>query len=319
MKKALAGVILLSGLALSGCTDQTVASSTAGKISEDAFYNKMKETVGNQVLQQMLLQDVLEKHAGDSVTDKLVEDTLEEEIERFGGKEALEYALVSQGMTLDQYKENIRLNLLVEDAVKKDATFTDEEINAAYEAYQPTVTAAHILVSEEEVATDLIERVNNGEDFGELAMEFSEDDGSAQQGGEVSFSTGEMVPEFEEAALALDEGELTQEPVQSSYGFHIIKMIDKPEKGTLEEEKETIETMLIEQKLSDGEYVQSVLSNIVKDANIQINDDDLKNAMDAYLPLPEAEETDSSMLEEETTDSTTEETTDTTDTTEDIE
>ena len=323
MKKALAGVILLSGLALSGCADKTVASSTAGKISQDALYNKMKDTVGNQVLQQMLLEDVLQKQAGDSVTDKSVEAAFDEEVERFGGKEALEYALMSQGMTIDQYRENIRLNLLVEEAVKKDADFSEEEIKEAYDEYQPTVTAAHILVTDEDLAKELTEKINNGENFEELAMEYSEDEGTAPQGGEVTFSTGEMVEEVEEAAFALKEGEMTKEPVQSSYGYHIIKMIDKPEKGSLEEERDTIETLLIEQKLSDGEYVQSVLSNVVKDANIQINDDDLKNAMEAYMPVPETDQTeDSSVLEEEseTTDSTSEtETTDTTDTTEDSE
>ena len=213
--------------------------------------------------------------------------------------------------------------IVVEEAVKKDADFSEEEIKEAYDEYQPTVTAAHILVTDEDLAKELTEKINNGENFEELAMEYSEDEGTAPQGGEVTFSTGEMVEEVEEAAFALKEGEMTKEPVQSSYGYHIIKMIDKPEKGSLEEERDTIETLLIEQKLSDGEYVQSVLSNVVKDANIQINDDDLKNAMEAYMPVPETDQTeDSSVLEEksETTDSTSEtETTDTTDTTEDSE
>src|SRR5699024_6939243 len=102
MKKALAGVILLSGIALTGCADNTVASSTAGKISQDEFYEKMKETVGPQILQQMLLEDVLEKRAGESVTDKDVDEAFNQEVERFGGEASLNYALMSQGMTVDQ-------------------------------------------------------------------------------------------------------------------------------------------------------------------------------------------------------------------------
>lgn len=134
MKKALAGVILFSGIALTGCANnKTVASSTAGKISQEAFYDKMKEAVGSQVLQQMLLEDVLEKRAGETVTKKDIDKAFNDEVERFGGEEALNYALMSQGMTMEQYKDNIRLNLLVKEVVREKANISDEEIKAAYE------------------------------------------------------------------------------------------------------------------------------------------------------------------------------------------
>lgn len=289
MKKAVAGVILLSGLALAGCSDKTVASSTAGKISQDAFYEKMKESVGSQVLQQMLLEDVLEKKAGDSVKKEDIDKAYKEEIDRFGGEEGLNYALMSQGMTLDQYKDNIRLNLLVKEVIREKTDFSEDEIKQAYEEYQPEVTASHILVEDKEEAVKLIQELKDGSDFAELAKEHSTDTGTAEQGGEVTFTTGEMVPEFEEAALKLKEGEITQEPVQSDYGYHIIKMIEKPEKGTFEEEKEGITDQLLEEKMSDSEYVHSILSDVVKESNIIINDKDLSGAMDAYKPLPEPE------------------------------
>lgn len=323
MKKAIAGVLLLSGLVLSGCTDQTVASSTAGKISQDQLYDKMKDAVGTQVLQQMLLEDVLKKDSGNAVSDKDVDAAFNVEVERFGGEASLSYALMSEGMTIDQYKENIHLNLLVKEAVKKAAGFTDDELKQAYDEYEPAATAAHILVTEEEKAKELTEQLNDGADFAELAQENSEDTGSAAQGGEVTFSKGEMVPEFEEAALALKEGEMTKEPVKSSYGYHIIKMISKPEKGTFDEERDVLLDQLVEEKMADSEFVHTVLSDIVKKSNIIINDEDLSTAMDSYKPLPAQSDsdsgaaTDSEMIEEDEETNDTTEDSSTTDSTED--
>ena len=301
MKKALAGVILFSGIALTGCANnKTVASSTAGKISQEAFYDKMKEAVGSQVLQQMLLEDVLEKRAGETVTKKDIDKAFNDEVERFGGEEALNYALMSQGMTMEQYKDNIRLNLLVKEVVREKANISDEEIKAAYEEYQPEMTAAHILVSDKEEAEKLIKELEDGADFAELAKENSEDTGTAEQGGVVTFTTGEMVPEFEEAALKMNEGDLSKEPVKTSYGYHIIKMMEKPKKGSFEEEKDQIVDRILEEKMSDSEYVHTVLSDVVKDANIIINDKDLSDAMDAYKPLPDPEDgSDGDSTEEE--------------------
>src|SRR5699024_3647626 len=104
-------------------------------------------------------------------------------VERFGGEEALNYALMSQGMTMEQYKDNIRLNLLVKEVVREKANISDEEIKAAYEEYQPEMTAAHILVSDKEEAEKLIKELEDGADFSELAKENSEDTGTAEQGG----------------------------------------------------------------------------------------------------------------------------------------
>src|SRR5690625_95244 len=290
MKKALAGVLLLSGITLAGCADETVASSTAGKISQEDIYEEMKAAGVPQVLQQMHLEDVLEDDYGDTVSEEDVQAAFDAEVERFGGEAGLEYALMSENLTAEQYKENIHLNLLVEQAVLAATEFSEEEIEQAYEEYQPAVTAQHILVPEEEQAQKLIQELNDGADFSELAQEHSQDPGTAAQGGEITFTTGEMVPEFEEAAFALEEGEMTSEPVQTDYGYHIIQMNEKPEKGSLEEERDTIEEMLVEERMTDSQYVLSVLSDIVQESNIIINDDDLTDAMEAYMPLPEVDE-----------------------------
>jgi len=74
---------------------------------------------------------------------------------------------------------------------------------------------------------DIRERIINGEDFGELAEEFSEDPGSAAKGGELGFmERGQLVPEYEATALQMQPGEISQ-PVESQFGFHLIQLIER--------------------------------------------------------------------------------------------
>jgi peptidyl-prolyl cis-trans isomerase C len=82
----------------------------------------------------------------------------------------------------------------------------------------------HILVKKQSEAVEILERLRNGESFANLAREFSIDKGSAKRGGDLGvFGRGMMVKPFEEAAFKLKKGEMTQEPVKTEFGYHIIK------------------------------------------------------------------------------------------------
>ncbi|MCH2535372.1 MAG: peptidyl-prolyl cis-trans isomerase [Bdellovibrionales bacterium] len=84
-----------------------------------------------------------------------------------------------------------------------------------------TFSAKHILVAHEYEAQDLIKKINDGVSFEELAQKFSKCP-SSQQGGDLgSFTKGRMVPEFEEAVVALKPGEVS-EPVRTAFGYHLI-------------------------------------------------------------------------------------------------
>jgi Parvulin-like peptidyl-prolyl isomerase len=110
---------------------------------------------------------------------------------------------------------------------------TDEEVKARYDKEiaglpkQEEVNARHILVKTEEEAKAIIADLDAGKDFAELAKAKSEDS-NKDDGGDLGwFSKGRMVPEFEEAAFALEKGAYTKTPVKSQFGFHVIKLEDR--------------------------------------------------------------------------------------------
>lgn len=92
---------------------------------------------------------------------------------------------------------------------------------------QDEVDARHILVENEEKAKEVYDKVGKGEDFAKLAVDYSTDPGSKADGGKLGYFTkGQMVKEFEDAAFALKKGEVSK-PVQSKFGWHIIKLDDR--------------------------------------------------------------------------------------------
>lgn len=130
--------------------------------------------------------------------------------------------------------ENERRSLLAADALEEvvSGAVGDAEIQAAYEEEYadgkggPEYNASHILVESEEEAKALIEALDGGADFAELAKEKSTGP-SGPSGGELGwFGEGAMVPEFEAAVTALEVGQVS-EPVQTQFGWHVVKLNDK--------------------------------------------------------------------------------------------
>jgi peptidyl-prolyl cis-trans isomerase C len=115
---------------------------------------------------------------------------------------------------------------------------------------QEELRARHILVATKEDADRIVGELDAGGSFEELAGKNSTD-GTAQNGGDLGyFSRGQMVDAFEEAAFALEPGTYTKEPVQTQFGFHIIKLEDKRMSAPppLEEVDEQVRSVLLRQK-----------------------------------------------------------------------
>src|SRR5699024_8748852 len=179
----------------------------------------------------------------------------------------------------DDLKEDIRKSLLQQAAITEGIEVTDEEVKEYYNNMKTEIEARHILVEDEEAAKEVKKKLKDGGDFAKLAKEYSTDS-SAEDGGDIGFFTvGQMVPEFEEAAYALDKNEIS-EPVQSQFGYHIIEVLDKKEVeeeiGSLEEEEEGIRDTLIERKV-DPEEAQTKIKKLIDEADIKIKDKDLED------------------------------------------
>lgn len=299
MKKLLLGTAIGSALLIAGCADNPeVASTTAGRIRQDEFYERLKTHQSEQgkfgeiVLQQMLIETILEESYGDQVTNEEIEAEIDKLAEQSGGREKLEELLQQRGQTLQVVKDSVKTNLLLAEAVKDKSEFSEEDVKAYHESQVPEGTkVAHILVKEEDQAKELIKELNDGADFAELAKEHSTDPGSAENGGEYELQSGQMVPEFEQAALQLEEGEMTEEPVKTQFGHHIIKMITKGEVKPFEEVKDEATFDYVQEKLMrDGATINKVLSELIQEANVQIADEDLQNAVAQFIAQPGEEE-----------------------------
>lgn len=133
---------------------------------------------------------------------------------------------------LELARQTVLIRAFVNDVAKRNPP-TEEAMRKAYEQNkdQPAASeykARHILVGTEAEAKSLITQINGGADFAKLAAEKSRDEGSKGQGGELSWSpVNSYVRPFAEAMVQLNKGAMTTAPVQSQFGWHIIRLDDK--------------------------------------------------------------------------------------------
>ncbi|MEG0385325.1 peptidylprolyl isomerase [Solibacillus cecembensis] len=275
MKKSLFALTLAASIGLAACSnpgDEVVVSTNVGDITQEDFYNQIKEIAGDQLLQQVVIEKILNDKY--KVTKEEIEEEFKTVKEQLG--EGLEAALAQANLTEEGLKTNIRFSLLQKKAIA-DVEVTDKEIQAYYDQAKQELNARHILVEDEATAKEVAKKINAGEDFAAVAKEYSKDPGSAEKGGDLGwFTVGMMVPEFNDAAYALEVNKIS-EPVQTVNGFHIIQVTEKRDVkdfGTLEDKKEEIRESIAASK---GDWDTKV-AQLLKEAEIKVNDADLKNA-----------------------------------------
>ncbi|SSC67698.1 peptidylprolyl isomerase [Ciceribacter selenitireducens] len=127
----------------------------------------------------------------------------------------------------DRELHNLYFKKHVVDAVTEDDVKARYEKEIAALPKQEEVSARHILVKTEEEAKAIIAELDAGKDFIELAKAKSTDPNKSEGGDLGYFTKGRMVPEFEEAAFAMEKGTYTKTPVKTQFGFHVIKLEDK--------------------------------------------------------------------------------------------
>ncbi len=237
-----------------------------------------KANLDRLIERELLVQKAKEKNI--NISDERKNELFNEQLENIKSsnqitEEQLLQSLSQQGIdSIESFKELFlsqnETALLINELQRQvvdSAEVTDQEVKDYYEnnkeqfTQKEKITASHILVEKEETAKEVLNKLNDGADFAELAKEYSID-GSAAQGGKLgSFAKGRMVKPFEEAAFALNVGEVS-EIVKTDFGFHIIKVTDKTEAGTtsFEDVKESIKNNLLNQKKSQlmKEYIEKL-------------------------------------------------------------
>lgn len=181
---------------------------------------------------------------------------------------------------MDFLRERALHSLLVEQQVA--AKVTEDAVRARYDSEiantppRNEVRARHILVATQEEAAALIKQLDGGANFEELASANTTDPSGKTTGGDLGyFGPGQMVPEFENAALALEVGAYTKEPVQSQFGFHVIKVEDKraQQPPAFEQVREQIRSLLLRENYFE------LAKSLRTAATIEISDPALKAAV----------------------------------------
>lgn len=217
---------------------------------EELFRDVLDAYVDRLVVLQAAARDSLISVDEEQIEER-VNARLDQLAQDFGGQAALQQALSAEALTLAEYREILRSEARTEniqqlyyqlhlrnatpiDVSEDDLRARFQQESGALQQRPRLLTFRQVVVvpepSEEAVAAaraladSLLERVRAGEDFAELAREFSDDPGTAQLGGDLGwFRRGRMVREFEDAAYSLIPGEVS-EVVETDFGFHIIKM-----------------------------------------------------------------------------------------------
>ena len=274
MKKTIYALTFAASLGLAACSnpgDEVIVSSEVGDLTQEEFYNEVKKLAGPQLLKQVVVEKVMNDKY--EVTDEEIEAKYEPYVQQYGNQ--LSSVLEENGYTEESFKQSLRFTVLQEKA-QADVKVTDEEVQKYYDQASQELHARHILVATEEEAKEIIKELKDGGDFAAIAKEKSTDTASGAEGGDLGwFSVGKMVEEFNDAAYALEVNTIS-EPVKSDFGYHIIEVLEKrPVEGygTLEEKKDEISETLLNAKKADWPAIQSQL---LKEANVEVKDEDLK-------------------------------------------
>lgn len=291
---------------------QDAVITLSGKnISVDTLYGEMKDRYALSILLDLMDTEILnQKYEDTDEIKKEIDDQVSLMVKQYGkGSEAtlLQKTYSTWGIdNMDDLKAYLKLqykrNKAVEDYAKSKVT--DKEINKSYEEdIFGDISAKHILISPEvtssmtdaekkaaeeaalKEANEIISKLKNGEDFSELAKQYSDDESTASNGGTLAdFAHGSRVSEFEEAAKKLEVGKYTTTPVKTTYGYHIILKVAQKDKPSLDTVKEDIIEELANDKLNDDATLQiTALEELRKDYKVEIQDDTLKSQYETYL------------------------------------
>jgi parvulin-like peptidyl-prolyl isomerase len=259
-----------------------------------------RATVRSKLLDHLVIDDILLQMAtpdDKAATQKLVDDAINQE--RTNSPGTFESRVKATGMTVEQMRSRAVDRQLCQRVLIRETTngitVSDAEVKKFYEDYPKDfeiperVHVAHILIGtldpltqnpltpeekkvKEKLAADLKSRAEKGEDFAKLVKQYSDDPGSKDKGGEYTFARNhQMVPEFEAAAFSLKTNQIS-DPVETRYGYHIIKLIERLPSSTVTfaDAAQKIHDYLVGQQANKG--LEAYLEKLKAGANVKILD-----------------------------------------------
>ncbi|MFH1092088.1 MAG: peptidylprolyl isomerase [Pseudomonadota bacterium] len=217
----------------------------------------MQLTAMNNLINAELLYQAAEK-SGVKITPEQVDEEIKKIKQQLAGEDKFKAFLESENMTEADAKRSVHRSLVIQQFINQEVQakikVTDKELQDFYDKNPkqflepPSIRASHILIkvepgeSQEKRAEvrkkieSLLEKVKQGADFAELAKQYSEDASNVKGGDLGYFKRGLMVKPFEQAAFALEKGQVS-DIVETLFGFHIIKVTDKKTNATIPLEK----------------------------------------------------------------------------------
>ena len=291
--------------------NHTIVKTDEGSIKADTLYEKLRDKYGIAMLVDLIDHQLFdEKYKTDNEEKETIDSQIEQMKSQYNNDQDAFEAAITQYLGVedeDELRDMLSLeykrNLAIEEHVKNSVT--DDEIEKYYDdEVIGDIKVRHILIKPETTddmsteeqteaeekakkeAEDLIKKLDDGADFEELAKEYSDDTGSASDGGLIDYFNKDdnMDEAFLNASIDLEEGKYTEEPVQSSFGYHIILKLDQKKKPKINKVKNDIIETLAEEKLNEDAALRyNALIEIREEAGIKFNDDSLKKDYDELM------------------------------------
>ncbi|GAB3439407.1 peptidylprolyl isomerase [Insolitispirillum peregrinum] len=264
LRAAAAATVFLMAAAPAFAADDPVVAKVDGSEIHRSEIVAMKDRMAQQMpqIQAMPLE---------SIFANLVDQAVSQRLLLSAAKKANVADDAEFKKQLDQVRDSLMQRAFLTREVEK--RLTDDKLRTAYDDLlknnppEDEVHARHILVDNEKKANELIKKLKKGASFEDLAKSDSKDDGSGKRGGDLGyFSKSAMVPEFAEAAFAMKPGDVSDKPVKTQFGWHIIKVEDrrKSTPPAFEEVKEQLRG-----QMADG-VIDEIVGELRKNAKVEI-------------------------------------------------
>lgn len=314
MKKIL--IFCLCALLLTGCGDvklengenAIVSFNNGDGITAQDLYDELKEMYGVNYLVNLIDAKLLDLEYEETTEELEYVQQIVDSVKSESGDEFIDYIEYYYGVNSEEaFEDYIRLNyrrsLWIEDYARE--IVTDKQIEDYYnDVYVGDMEVSHILITSDATsdmtddekkaaeteaynkAKEIIEKLNNGEDFATLAKENSDDSGTAGDGGVVGTVNYGMNydEDFVDAAAALEEGKYSSTPVKTQFGYHIIYKTKQNEKESLEDSTDTIRDIIAEESLNNNTLLYSeALEALREKYEMNIVDSDLSSDYEEYL------------------------------------